>query len=224
MRVPHPRPRFCVRYILRAALAALLAAMPPLAATAAAQRPEDAPPAGPRFARPTLRALGGVAAGTAFADDENGTTVRPALAPLLGVEAASRVGERTALTLTLRAARPQASIEFDGAGTEVDAGAVTALDLTVGVERTVHPAVAVRGGVGLLYLKGPAAVAPFRFNNAASARPMLDFGAALRAPTRLPLHLSLGWQGFRYGAASVADPIDEAGLVQRVVLGVRYGR
>lgn len=212
-----------MRHPLRTALAALLlAALLPLPATAAAQEPSAAPPA-PRVARPTLRALVGLAAGTAFVEDQNGISVRPGLSPLLGVEGASRVGSATRVTLTLRAARPQATIEFADGGS-VDAGAVTALDLALGLERVLHPAVAVRGGVGLLYLEGPESVAPFRFNNASSAHPLLDLGATLRAPTRLPLHLSLGWQGFRYGAATGADPIDEAGLVQRVQLGVRYGR
>ena len=219
--MPSPPPRSRVRSPRRAAFAALLTALAPLTAPVAAQPP--APSAAPRLARPTLRALVGGAAGTAFARDENGTSVRPGLSPLVGVEAASAAGERTAITLSLRASRPRAAVEFD-AGGDVEAGAVTMLDLTLGVELRLRPAVAVRGGIGLLYLDGPSTIAPFRFNNASRVRPLLDLGAALRASARLPLHLALGWQGFQYGAATAADPIREAGLVQRVVVGVRYGR
>ena len=213
-----------VPLLSRVAICVLLAATPPLVPCALAQ-PAAGQPAAPRFGRPTLRALAGLAFGTAYAEDANGTTVSPGLAPLVSVEGASRVGARTALTLSLRASRPGATVEFEGAGSrEVEGGGVTTVDVVLGAERLVHDLVAVRGGVGLLYLKGPEALAPFRFNNASSVRPLLDLGGDVRLTRRYPLSASVAWQGFRYGAATVADPIDEAGLVQRWTVGVRYGR
>lgn len=221
----HPTPATTVARGGRLAGIALALTLAAVGAPAGAQEPASPAPAAPRFARPTLRALAGIAVGTPFVEDGNGTTVRPGVAPLLGVEVASRVGERTAVTLALRGARPGAMVDFDAAGSDdVDGGTVTTVDVVAGVEYAVHRRVTARGGLGLLYLEGPAELAPFRFNNGSSIHPLLDVGADVKLAHDLPLALALSWQGYRYGAATAADPIEEAGVVQRLVVGVRYGR
>ena len=93
----HPTPATTVARRGRLAGIALALTLAAVGAPAGAQEPASPAPAAPRFARPTLRALAGIALGTPFVEDGNGTTVRPGVAPLLGVEVASRVGERTAV-------------------------------------------------------------------------------------------------------------------------------
>ena len=177
-------------------------------------------PGRPHFGRPTLRLLAGGALSTAYVRDDNGTTVRPAVAPGVGVEVATVVGARATLAIALRTSR--AGIDVRGDGRSWDGGTAWQTDATAAVERTLVPRLAVRAGLGFAWLRGPSDVAPFRFNNASPIRPAAELGATYALSRALGALVAV--QAYRYGATTLADPIREPGTVKRLVIGVRYGR
>jgi len=179
-------------------------------------------PERPRFARPTLRLFAGGALSTAYVRDDNGTTVRPGVALVVGVEAATKVGPRTTLSVALRTSR--AGIDVRSDGRTWDAGGAWQTDATAAVERTLVPRLALRVGLGLAWVRGPSDVAPFRFNNASPIRPAAELGATYALPVSWPLAASVAAQAYRYGATTLEDPIREPGTVKRLVVGVHYGR
>lgn len=179
-------------------------------------------PERPRLGRPTLRLFAGGALSTAYVRDDNGTTVRPAAAPVIGVEVASVVGPRTTLAVTLRTSRT--GIDVRGDGRSWDGGSAWHTDATAAIERTLVPRLALRGGLGLAWVRGPSDVAPFRFNNSSPFRPAAELGATYTFSRSRPLGASVALQAYRYGATTLADPIREPGTVKRLVIGVRYGR
>jgi hypothetical protein len=179
-------------------------------------------PTRPRLGRPTLRLFAGGALSTAYVRDDNGTTVRPGVAPVVGAEVATVVGPRTTLAATLRTSR--ASIDVSGDGRSWSGGSAWQTDATATVERTVAPRLALRGGLGLAWVRGPSDIAPFRFNNASPVRPAAELGATYALSLSRPLRASIAAQAYRYGATTLEDPIREPGTVKRLVVGVRYGR
>jgi hypothetical protein len=92
----------------------------------------------------------------------------------------------------------------------------------VGLEQRLLRRIGVRGGVGLVWLHGPEEVVPFRDGNDAFHW-MGELGVTSALSTRHPLSAAVSYQTFRLGAANAADPVNEAGWVSRLLLGVRYG-
>ena len=176
----------------------------------------------PRFTRPTLRLFAGGALSTAYVRDDNGTTVGAGIAPAVGVELATTVSPRTALAVAVRTSR--AGIDVDGDGRSWDGGSAWQTDASAAVERTLAPRLALRGGLGFAWVRGPGDLAPFRFNNRSPVRPAAELGATYALPLARPLAASITAQAYRYGATTLADPIREPGTVKRLIIGVRYGR
>lgn len=168
-----------------------------------------------------------VAFTTPLVEDGNGTTVRYAPAPAVGGGFAWTLSPGLSMVLGARAAR--AGVRVEDQGGERDAGSGWAVDATAALERTLGCAdpegtgcLALRAGVGALWLGGPDDVTPFRA--AGGARLQGEFGAAMRIAQGLPLHLTAAAQAFRLGGETAGDPVRESGTVLRVLVGVRHGR
>ena len=163
-----------------------------------------------------------LATGTPYAEDEAGVTVRPGPAVGLGGGAAWITGRHYMTSLELRATTNQAVIA------EVDshrsAGHVLQLDLVGSVERAFADRYAVRAGAGAAWLRGPSDVVPFRHGNNGRVQPTGEIGVAMRLTNSRPLHGTLTGQTSRLGGATIGDPVREPGWVNRLLIGVRYGR
>jgi hypothetical protein len=174
------------------------------------------------FTAPRWRAELGAAFGSPYATDDAGVRVTPGIGGMLGIAAAWDVGARDVLTVFLRGSTNAVRIDADGA--EQDAGSARQLDLGGALERTLRERIAMRAGVSATWLSGPTDVVPFRFGDDPRLVPAGEAGAAVRLTSERPLWLSLDLQAFRLGGATIDDPVETAGWVQRALVGLRYGR
>ncbi len=158
-------------------------------------------------------------------DDANGITVRTAWAPALGAALAWPVASATRAVLGVGASTATIRVRTqydqpDGSSTEWSAGRSWVLDGAVGIERDLRPALSLRGGLGVLALRGPRDVAPFGRGGLHAAA---EVGAAWRLPTDHALFAALTVQGYRVGGRNALDPV-RPGSVSRLILSVRHGR
>jgi hypothetical protein len=167
---------------------------------------------------PRWRAAVGVSGATPLLEERGGgERISVPAAGWVAVEAAWNSAPRTDFALLARlTAGPVASSRAMAGGTS---GVVQA-DAVAAVEQSLGSRAALRAGVGGASVHGPADLAPFRFDNRA-LHPLLE--TALLYRLRPAVALELGAQAMRYGAATVADPIERAGTVYRLQLGARYG-
>ena len=157
-----------------------------------------------------------------YARDEAGDSkVTGGLGASLGVEALWDAAEQTTAAVFARAGTAQVQVD-GGSGYRTHPGTGVQLDVGAALERRVAGRIGVRGGLGLVWLHGPDAVVPFRFQNDA-IHWAGEAGLTTTLSSRWPLSAALTYHTFRLGAASASDPV-EAGWVSRVLLGVRYGR
>lgn len=176
---------------------------------------------------PNLRAEIAVGYSTPLVKDANGTEVRATWSPAVGVGIAWNVASRTHVSLTLRGARPSLDLEHDG--NSWSGGSATIVDVIAAAEREIGQRVALRAGLGLVWLTGPDDVAPFRGTSGSQRfHAAFDVGAAVRpvlnALSKRPIFVTFGVQGFRLGNATASDPVTQPGAILRFIAGVRYGR
>jgi hypothetical protein len=202
----------------RTALPAL-AALAALAVAPSARAQARSPV--PALEPPRWRAELLLASTGAYAKDATGTEVTGGVAAGIGAEAVWDAFTRTTASLFTRGAVGQVTVK--GGGYRAQPGSAVQLDLGLALERELLGRLAVRAGAGFVWLHGPDAVVPFRDDND-RVHWMGEAGATLRLSNRLPFTATLGFQGFRLGAGTVADPVREAGWVRRLTMGVRYGR
>lgn len=186
-----------------------------------------APPVTPQ-ARPTPTRSGrievGVAHSSVLVDDANGITVRMPWSPALGLGLAWEIAPATRLVLAGRVstAPVQVRARYDqpgGSSTQWSAGRSWTVDGLASVEHDVWPGLSIRGGVGLLALRGPDDVAPF---STGGIHAVAEAGLSWRLPVAAPLFATVAAQGYRAGGANEVDPV-HPGTVARVIVGLRRG-
>ncbi|MFN2400097.1 MAG: hypothetical protein ABR543_15865 [Gemmatimonadaceae bacterium] len=176
---------------------------------------------------PNFRAEIAVGYSSPLVKDANGTEVRATWSPSIGAGIAWNVAPKTHLSLTLRGARPSLDLEHDG--NSWSGGSATIVDVIAAAEREIWQRVALRAGLGLVWLTGPDDVAPFRGTSGSQRfHAAFDAGAVVRpawkALATRPIFLTFGIQGFRLGNATASDPVTKPGGILRFMAGVRYGR
>lgn len=170
-----------------------------------------------------------LATGSPYAEDEAGVTVRPSVALGVGAAAAWTAGGGYATSLAVRATTNAAVISentsvIGGAEPRRSAGRVLQLDFMGALERQLGDRYAVRAGAGVAWLRGPSDVVPFRHGNNGRLQPTGEVGLSMRLTKSRPMHVTLAGQASRFGSATIGDPVREPGWVNRLLIGVRYGR
>ena len=216
-----------------AASLALLAALALLPAASHAQVPTTRTSRGDTVDAPAFRfrAEAGLAAATPLARDENGLSVGTGVSPMAGIGVARALesgvtvaaGVRAAL-LSLRFSSEDGSSWSDGTAGQVDA--TVAAERDVGWCRTSEAAgcTAARAGAAVVFLAGPRDVVPFR-QTGSRWGVGAEFGGSVRLPTGMPFYATVLGQAYHmFGdEAPLAGPV-RAGVVARLLAGVRYGR
>lgn len=174
-----------------------------------------------------VRLEAGVGYSTHLIEDANGTTVSYAIAPAIGAALAWTLTPGTNGSIGARVSR--AGVDVELGGNSESAGSGWVFDVRGLIERELGPCdpgepgcTAIHAGVGALWANGPDDVAPFSI--ARGAMLTGEAGLAVRITGGLPLFLTAAGQIFRLGGASASDPIEEAGTVTRILVGVRHGR
>ena len=178
-----------------------------------------------------LRGEAGLAVGTPLARDANGTRVVTGLSPMAGVGFARDLARGITVAGGLRAAL--LSLQFrDDAGASWESGTAWQLDASAAAERAVlgcalreaAGCTAARVGAGVVFLGGPREVVPFRQSGSRWGVGG-EAGAAVRLASAWPVYgTALGHAYHMFGVSSIlAGPL-RAGVVARVLVGVRYGR
>jgi len=176
---------------------------------------------------PKWYAEAAVAIARPFVEDENGTTVKPSVAPVVGIAAAWLAGAGTMLTLGLQGSG--FTLRLEDGGASWDGGRAFQVDLMGGVEREIAGCAAAgsrgctsgRLAVGGTWLRGSDDVLPFRFGGA-GLHPAGEVGLAVRLAKR-PLSAIFKAHAFRLGGGRTDDPISEPGTALQFRIGARYG-
>ena len=171
---------------------------------------------------PMLRAGVMIGAGTAWAEDDAGVTVRQGLAGGASAGLAWLVGGGYGLALELRGTF--GSVAIDDGGESRSGGSTSQVDLTTSLEHALGGGFGIRVGGGGAMVWGPDDVVPFRYGNNGKLQPTAEVGLLHRLIGSRPLSATLTVQTTRFGGATLADPVAEPGWVTRGLVGVRYGR
>jgi hypothetical protein len=174
-----------------------------------------------------VRLEAGAGFSTNLVEDENGTTVSYALGPALGAAMAWTLTTNTNGIIGARLSRSGVNVEL--AGDSKSAGSGWVFDVRGLIERQLGPCAegapgctAIHAGAGALWANGPDDIVPFTISRGAMLTG--EAGIAVRIVRSRPIFLTGSGQVFRLGGASASDPIEEAGTVTRIVVGVRHGR
>lgn len=215
----------------RAAAALLVASLAAAAPSSAGG--QLSPPRGPQWRSPDWRLGGTWVQQSRFLEDGNGVTVhgRTTLAveggPSWVLFDSDLLHLRLRGGLQLRVAAPAVEIRerTDGTGPARRAGRAVLADLSARIEQDGGGILQLYGAAGTTWLRGPADVAPFRFDHVDGFHQAAELGAALRVAPR-PVFITGAIGVFSYGSdtGDAGAGRVQRGAIGRAMLGARYGR